>query len=59
MKLTLSKLWKLSINVAIGINIGLMLTGLITGNYTLIPLAVINCALLATAFLPTNLKDPE
>lgn len=58
-KTKLSKIYKLIINCAVGINMGLILVGLTSGAYELIPLAVINCLLLATAFLPIEPKDPR
>ena len=50
-------IWKTSIKVAIAINVGIFLSALILENYTLIPLAVVNCLLLSIDFLPINPKD--
>ena len=38
-------------NAALGVNIALIIFGLLSGYYVMIPLAVINCLLLSVAYV--------
>jgi len=49
--------WKLTVNIAIGINLGLFCFGLYSGNYEIIPLSIVNGLLLSTIFLLPEKDD--
>ena len=53
----IKRIWTKICVAAIGINIGVMVYGLLVSQYDLIPLSILNCLLLSTIFLVPEPHD--
>ncbi len=53
----IKRIWTKICVAAIGINIGVMIYGLLVSQYDLIPLSILNCLLLSTIFLVPEPHD--